>query len=430
MMKFLASVYFALVLIFLSIVLVIAGTFEESIYKHPLFQLLLLGYFINILFSSFSRYPFKKKHIPFLITHLGLLMIITGVFIKSRFGVQGHIQLIEGTASDRLTRPDIPAIFIERRFPAGIQSIPITSFDLIAHYPHAKEEFFYEISSAVNHPIEKLEAWIAYDKGFSGYGVEIKDLELPPINWKDVPESTYRALFWIADLFDPNLFETLTEKQWPLLESLKNKTPQEQYETWIAQIYAARDELPPPPSPPSQGTLARMSSIYLLLFPPSKEAPLQHEIAPLEQGGAPALRFQFDQEIISLLFNGMKWPSKDHNHLFRFQLHQEKFPYLVRLHQARDIKHPGSNQTASYECDLTLLDKKTGDKTACLLKMNQVYETHDGYRFYLSGMGSIDRFGTKSVQLVVNKDPAKMALTYPGGILVALGTCLLFFRRF
>ena len=133
-MRFLASFKFAIVLIFFSAVLVIAGTFLESthdshriaedwIYHNPIFQVLLAGYFVNILLSALSRYPFKKRHIPFLITHLGLLMIISGVFIKTQFGVQGHMQLIEGTASDDLIYPNKPALYVENRWGAS-QSIP------------------------------------------------------------------------------------------------------------------------------------------------------------------------------------------------------------------------------------------------------------------------------------------------------------------
>ena len=61
--------------------------------------------------------------------------------------------------------------------------------------------------------------------------------------------------------------------------------------------------------------------------------------------------------------------------------------------------------------------------------MNHVYETDDGYRFYLAGIGKVDSYGVRSVQLVVNRDPAKMFLTYPGALLVAMGILFLFFGK-
>ena len=63
------------------------------VYSHPLFAVLLSGYFVNILFSALSRFPYKRLHIPFLITHLGLLMILTGQFLKLEFGQQLQVFL-------------------------------------------------------------------------------------------------------------------------------------------------------------------------------------------------------------------------------------------------------------------------------------------------------------------------------------------------
>src|SRR5262245_37532796 len=107
MFRFLGSLAFAIGLIAATVVFVIAGTLLESwsqshlfaaalTYHHPVFQVLLWLYFVNILFSALNRFPFEKKHIPFLLTHLGLLMLLAGVFVKNHFGVQGACALTEG----------------------------------------------------------------------------------------------------------------------------------------------------------------------------------------------------------------------------------------------------------------------------------------------------------------------------------------------
>lgn len=508
-MKFLSSFRFALVLIFFSAVGVIAGTIieaktdshilaEDWIYRNPLFKLLLIGYFINILLSALSRYPFKKRHIPFLITHLGLLMLISGVFIKIQFGVQGNLQILEGTVSDDLIHRNIPALSVERKSPPGSQSIPLEKLDVAEYYPHAEEKylfwqeahpsFFAEHTDEktilhthtgdLTYPRNKLEEWIAYDRGFGGYTVQAEIAMLPPIElmknapekilpyfsaWKDsgswlfdqtfldihweaIPNPTLRALYWIANIFDENNFlKTLEERQWPLIAPLKLlKEKEDQYLLWMNQIYSIQDHLPPVPESLSSVIQARMLTAYLRLFPirlPKNtvvESHLSHEILPKDpplkkEDAKPAIVIAFGAEKIPLVYDpdktGLKWPSSDRNHLLRFQPHREKLPYLVRLHHASDIKHPGSEQTASYECTLSLTDKRTGVITPCALQMNHVHETPDGYRFYLSGMGKVDRFNVRTVQLVVNHDPAKMFLTYPGGLLIALGTLLLFFRK-
>ncbi len=123
---FLGSINFTLVLIAAVAMFVIAGTFIESstqshrfaarfTYSNPLFALLLWGFFINILFSAMRRWPFKVKHIPFLITHMGLLMILAGVLAKHYFGLQGAMSITEGSASHDIFKTDSYAVLVSSK---------------------------------------------------------------------------------------------------------------------------------------------------------------------------------------------------------------------------------------------------------------------------------------------------------------------------
>lgn len=578
MIKFLGSFRFALILISLSALGVIAGTFLESkheshgvaedwIYHHPLFQALLGGYFINILLSALSRRPFKKKHIPFLITHLGLLMIISGVFIKSVWGTQGHLQLIVGTASDELVLPNRPALWVKQRGSGKTISIPEKQLKITEYYPHAEEKLVGWLKKGVAHisgfpPLPKreepypldigekeplnvyvdsttipespylliqdkkgvvvlstedislsfdpknLESYVAYDHGFGGYTLQaeipfgnkkkalaeelnhhlqsgkpfsppleliahsmknspldfgktvidylkkwdeekswLSDIPLP-LNWEGVPFTVQNALFWIAELHEEEHFlEHLRQNKWPLIDALEKEGNQPaQYKLWMEQMWALQHDLPKMPFP-----TAKMLSAYLRLydihwsniaFVPEKtitlETPLfrilEKKEPPAKKEEAEPLAFiEFDGEVVPLIYDTkgtrLKTRSKNGNFLLNYQPHRIKLPYFVRLHQAEEIKYPESNQTASYECTLSLIQKSTGQITPCSLQMNHVFETDDGYRFYLAGMGTIDPYGVRSVQLVVNRDPAKWFLTYPGAGFLALGIILLFWRR-
>ena len=126
MFHFLGSYYFAIILIFFLAIIVALGTFLESIfdshlyaadltYSSPAFSFLLVCVFINVLFSALRRWPFKLKHIPFLITHLGLLMIISGTIIKIFYGVQGTMTLVEGMGSDQILLPQTHVIRVEKK---------------------------------------------------------------------------------------------------------------------------------------------------------------------------------------------------------------------------------------------------------------------------------------------------------------------------
>ncbi len=46
---------------------------------------------INLVFSAVDRLPWKKKHIPFLCAHVGIIVIIIGSYITQRHGVDGSM---------------------------------------------------------------------------------------------------------------------------------------------------------------------------------------------------------------------------------------------------------------------------------------------------------------------------------------------------
>lgn len=173
---FLGGIYLAIALIALAAFAVIAGTFIESAtdshllaaywtYQHPFFQILLALFFVNILFSALRRWPFQKKHLPFLITHLGLLMIISGTMIKNRFGLQGQMTVWEGSGSNSLLIPHTYALAIEKK-DSEKSFIPLPSFRPEIYFPYHYPELKCKIIGFAPHAKEKKEAWIKGNKTY------------------------------------------------------------------------------------------------------------------------------------------------------------------------------------------------------------------------------------------------------------------------
>ncbi|MBA3817208.1 MAG: cytochrome c biogenesis protein ResB, partial [Parachlamydiaceae bacterium] len=126
---------------------------------------------------------------------------------------------------------------------------------------------------------------------------------------------------------------------------------------------------------------------------------------------------------------GLKWPILNGAYLLRFQPLFEEIPYNIRLRQAHQINYANSQQALSYESDIIVTDLRSGESFEKTISMNQVHETWDGYRFYLSNITSGDESSVKRIQIVVNHDPAKYWLTYPGAIILSLGIILLFWMK-
>src|SRR3954465_10146619 len=103
--KFFASIKLAVVLLAVLIVGAIAGTIWESsfdakvarayVYGAPWFNLWLLLLVANLAVSALSRWPWKKHHVAFLITHLGIITLLAGSLIGRIWGIEGTITLFK-----------------------------------------------------------------------------------------------------------------------------------------------------------------------------------------------------------------------------------------------------------------------------------------------------------------------------------------------
>jgi len=104
--KFFASLKLAVVLLAVLIVAAIAGTIWESsfdakvarayVYRAPWFNLWLVLLAANLTVSALSRWPWRKHHVAFLVTHLGIITLLTGSLIGRIFGIEGTITLFKG----------------------------------------------------------------------------------------------------------------------------------------------------------------------------------------------------------------------------------------------------------------------------------------------------------------------------------------------
>ncbi len=104
--EFFASLKLAVVLLAVIIVAAIAGTFYESsfdakvarayVYGAPWFNLWLILLGANLACSALSRWPWRKHHVAFLITHLGIITLLIGSLIGRIWGIEGTITIFKG----------------------------------------------------------------------------------------------------------------------------------------------------------------------------------------------------------------------------------------------------------------------------------------------------------------------------------------------
>jgi len=109
--EFFASLGFAVVLIALLAIVLGLGTFVESGYGTEAvkfgvwntwwFTLLNALLAVSIFCAAAIRYPWKRHQTGFVITHIGLLVLLAGCLLSQRGGVDAQIPLLEGEQGSR-----------------------------------------------------------------------------------------------------------------------------------------------------------------------------------------------------------------------------------------------------------------------------------------------------------------------------------------
>lgn len=291
---------------------------------------------------------------------------------------------------------------------------------------------------------------------------------LDALDWNTFSEREKKGCYWTHMLFkelEPrlqrgdNIMSILTDKKWPLLEQLEEFSLNNDLEILTSlthQIFMVADQLPPIPE--DETLNGRFLSAYLRAYEihfsnftmPDVDVEkmffLECPLTVVQQPDYPQKKLEDNNpkitlsidngtksEWISLSYDrfgkGIKWPIFDGEYTLRFQPQFFNIPYHLRLRTARQINYSNSAQPYSYECDLIITDKRDNSKTESTISMNNVYETTDGYRFYLSNISPPNETAAKRVQIVINYDPAKYWVTYPGAIILSIGIALLFWFR-
>lgn len=131
--EFLASLELAVFLILSLAVVLAVGTVYESrygtavasreVYRSIWMQFLLWIFMFNLAAVALSRIPWRRHHIGFLVTHLGIIIVLLGSWVTQRAGVDGNLVLAPGEAG-RSARIDENMLYI-------FKTLPGKNYDLV-----------------------------------------------------------------------------------------------------------------------------------------------------------------------------------------------------------------------------------------------------------------------------------------------------------
>ena len=73
-----------------------ANVAQYAIYRSWWFDVLLTLFGLNVLCAMLARLPWRWRHIPFVVAHLGILILLIGCWVTSRYGLEAQLTVYEG----------------------------------------------------------------------------------------------------------------------------------------------------------------------------------------------------------------------------------------------------------------------------------------------------------------------------------------------
>ena len=114
LLKFFGSLKLAVVVLLLLAVAMASGTFLESrdnarvaaqiVYRSWWFNGLLALLAVNVAAAALTRWPWKRKHVGFVITHAGIIILLGGCSAAFHYGTEGMMEMRVGETPGNVVR--------------------------------------------------------------------------------------------------------------------------------------------------------------------------------------------------------------------------------------------------------------------------------------------------------------------------------------
>ncbi len=100
---------------------------QRDVYRSWWFEGILGFLALNLAVAALQRYPWKRHHLPFVLAHIGIILILVGGILGGLFGVEGQMIIPEGQAQKTLRLLD--NVIVVRNPKSGAERVIPTRFE-------------------------------------------------------------------------------------------------------------------------------------------------------------------------------------------------------------------------------------------------------------------------------------------------------------
>ncbi len=417
---------------------------QRFVYHSWWFQSLLGFLAVNLAAAALSRYPWKRRHLPFVLAHIGIILILAGGILGGRFGTDGQLIIPEGESNDSL-QLDRNVLVIHQPNP-DVHHEFSTRFETTAwdHAPHALFEVPLE-GAALQVVVDRYYPNADRNEEITGAG----DKENPAVHLVLSHEEREDDIWLLAH--DPDRFGA----RWGEAHVFFLSPDSDQQ---VKQMLG-KGKVPLPPDSIALLSLPKGGLAGLLIGRDGKKVRID-SLAIGKEYEHPTLGYRFkvsdfyprarveefftnrDNEIRSeavhltarqgektaqawLGLRGMAaLPFGKHPVIVEYRPAARRLPFSVRLLDFRKFDYPGTEMAAAFESDVELSDPERGLTFKKKISMNNPLK----YRGFSLFQSSYVPGPVETTVLSVRNDPGT-PLVYTGFLIVLAGVITLFTSR-
>ncbi len=435
----LASIGLTVVLLVLIAIAMVYGTTYESMVGTPLAQAdvyhsmwfdILLGLLaLNLVSCTLNRYPYRPHQAGWIMTHIGILIILTGAVISRNWGIEGSMTIAEGQTSNQI---EINSHQLEVLYADGVSGILPLQLESLP-----RREGMSPIETDLPKGRGKLQLLRFLPAAIGHSKFDIDTNGLPALNVKlEAPMASVDQWLWSGN-------QESSEWQVPMIGTLRlisiatDSLDVTQFTNNPADILLIaspsalhyRLKFDGSIKPVMVGQKFTVGSISLTVTDHKDRVVIRDFYEPANgREGNPALQFSVitpDGKSSGPIWVGYGSQVQPGNSgaLFRMTARQHDLGFSVQLEKFKREFYPGTNQPASYASDVIVQDPAQG-KTPFHISMNHPL-VHRGWKFFQSSF--IEGTPTYSI-LAVAYDPGTETV-YIGCIALILGLIGIFFFK-
>lgn len=426
------------------IILVATGTIVESkldaaaaqkLVYHTPWMFGVLGLLaINLIMVMVDRWPWKWRHLPFLLAHVGIILLLFGALLTYFYGIDGNLRLEVGKSSRQLVEPKENIVLYSTNDEINFQKLLAIPVDFFLNRPSEKRPFTFNIYNET----AVINSYIPYALP-SKKIVPSSDPTMPAAIRYQLLGSKAQQSDW---LLEQNFGTGNTQDLGPLqlhFSKSPDSAPQQnsvyfQFESGKIkyQVYRKGSLKPDRFGLLEEGAETKLGfmdftlKILRILDHAEETWEIKEALAPTPLT-IPVAQLIYKNKNYWLLLNDyVKLKAEDKNLRIALANQRLNLGFDVRLLEFKVDHYQGTKKAAEYKSYVSISQGQDPSEEF-IISMNKPLK-FNGYTLYQASFEEDSMGNPISSILSVNKDPGRIT-KYVGSLLTSLGIITLFYFR-